>query len=57
MKRYSISFWVNETSTNEVEVIASNYDKAINWCLANLKNFKTENIKSIYAYRDINVAE
>lgn len=58
MKRFSISFWTNDGSTtNDVEVIASNFDKAINWCLANVKNFKTENIKSVYAYRDVNIAE
>lgn len=58
MKRFSISFWTNDSSTtNDVEVIASNFDKAINWCLTNIKNFKTENIKSVYAYRDVNIAE
>lgn len=57
MKRYSISFWAKEDLTNEVEVIASNFDKAINWCLTNVKNFKTENIKSVCAYRDVNIAE
>lgn len=58
MKRFSISFWTNDGSTtNDVEVIASNFDKAINWCLANIKSFKTENIKSVYAYRDVNIAE
>ncbi len=57
MKRYSISYWVKENSGNDVEVIASNYDKAIAWCLKNLKDFKTENIKSVYAYKDVNLAE
>ena len=57
MKRFSISFWADENLTNDVEVIASNFDKAINWCLANVKKFKTENIKSVYAYRDVNIVE
>lgn len=57
MKRFSISFWVNDGSTtDDVEIIASDFLKAINWCLTNIKNFKTENIKSVYAY-SVNVAE
>lgn len=57
MKRYSISYWRNENSTSDVEVIASDFVKAINWCEKNRKDFKIENIKYVYVYIDVNIAE
>jgi hypothetical protein len=58
MKRYSISYWVSENnSTNETEVIASDFVKAIGWCEKHLTKFKLENIKYVYVYTDVNIAE
>lgn len=55
MKRYSIS-WKNE-STNCVEVIASTFTKAIDYCKKNIKGFVPDNVTSVYVYNDVLIAE
>lgn len=55
MKRYSIS-WKNE-GTNNVEVIASTFTKAIHYCEENVKGFILDNVTSVYSYNDVLIAE
>ena len=55
MKRYSIS-WKNEGSNN-VEIIASTFTKAIRYCETNVKGFVLDNVTSVYVYNDVIIAE
>ena len=55
MKRYSIS-WKNE-GTNNVEVIASTFGKAIRYCETNVNGFVYDNITGVYVYNDVLIAE
>lgn len=56
MKRYSISWRKNE-NTNCVEIIASTFTKAIQYCEKNVKGFILDNVTSVYSSNDILIAE
>ena len=61
MKRYCIYWKIKnengEDVTKGIEIIASSFKKALDYCVDKVENFNIDTVDSLYTYKDILLAD